>query len=78
MKKAAEYAIEGVEKQLKIALDSKAPSFSDYDDSDSESSYCRKRQTPGTLSDLQKKYFEKLPECYLMRTGFDIESKFKP
>ena len=52
MKKAAEYAIEGVEKQLKIALDSKAPSFSDYDDSDSEPLYCRKRQTPGKHNEM--------------------------
>jgi hypothetical protein len=74
MKKAAEYAIEGVEKQLRIAEDSKAPSFSDCD-SDSDISYIGNKQTPGTLSNLQKKYFEKLPECYLMRIGFDIESK---
>jgi len=74
MKKAAEYAIEGVEKQLRIAEDSKAPSFSDCD-SDSDISYIGNKQTPGTLSNLQKKYFEKLPECYLMRIGFDTESK---
>ncbi len=40
MKKAAEYAIEGEEKEFRIVEDSKAPSFSDYDNSDSELSYC--------------------------------------
>jgi hypothetical protein len=74
MKKAAEYAIEGVEKQLRIAQDSKTPSFSDCD-SDSDISYIGNKQTPGTLSDLEKKFFEKLPECYWMRIGFDIQGK---
>jgi len=67
MKKAAEYAIEGVEKQLRIAEEN--------DDSDSDISYIGNKQTPGTLSNLQKKFFEKLTECYWMRIGFDIQGK---
>jgi hypothetical protein len=65
MKKAAEYAIEGVEKQLRTAEDSKAPSFSDCN-SNSYISCIGNKQTPGTLSNMQNKYFEKLPECYLI------------
>jgi hypothetical protein len=50
---------------------------SDDDGSDSEYSYVgnKSMRTPGTLNDLENKFFDSLPKCTMMMFGFDIGDK---
>lgn len=75
-KRAAQVAMEYVLKELKKQSDANTKGWSDEDDSyASDVSYVGNKQQPGTLTAMEKKYFEALPDCLRMMTGFDIDGK---
>lgn len=68
--------MEYVLKELKKQSDANTKGWSDEDDSyASDVSYVGNKQQPGTLTAMEKKYFEALPDCLRMMTGFDIDGK---
>lgn len=76
-KRAAQVAVEYVLKELKKESEAKMRSWSDGDDDSygSDVSYVGNKQQPGTLTAMEKKYFEALPDCLRMMTGFDVDGK---
>ncbi len=74
---AAEYSKKRVLEELKKITPGTSYSYSDDDGSDSEISYVGNKpvRTPGTLNDLENKFFESLPKCTMMMLGFDIGDK---
>ena len=74
---AAEYSKERVLEELKKITPGTSYSYSDDDGSDSEYSYVgnKSMRTPGTLNDLENKFFDSLPKCTMMMFGFDIGDK---